>query len=112
MPYPELEYSQAQLEMLSQQINQTVLDVLKHIWNARKAGGATKAEFASMGQSRRKYDDAILILEAAQFIFSEEDGRSIRYYPSIRGRQLLYYIKEREEKMEELAEHKLEGAME
>jgi len=92
-PYEHIEYSSEVLDMLAQQVKGTTFEVFRFIWNNRSRG-CTKAEIASQSKiSRRKYDDAILVLEAARFIFAEEDGRSIRYFPTVRGRQLSVYLK-------------------
>lgn len=91
--YENIEYPPNILQMLAEPVKGSIYEVFRFIWNHRE-NGCTKVQLAEETKiSRRRYDDAILILEAAQFIYSTEDGRSIRYFPTVRGRQLAGYLK-------------------
>jgi hypothetical protein len=99
MPYPNLEYPPEILEILAANITKETYEVFKLIWNSRNKGGIIKKESVNAIPSRRKYDRAIAILEGAGFIFSIDDGRSLRYFPTTRGAQLKDYLQIRKAKL-------------
>jgi len=87
------EYDSATLRLLtSNLLNPDVFNMFIHIMRFRKQGGLKKAYLPDWNTKRRRYDNAILILEATKFITKKEEGTGTPYFPTSLGEQLAVFL--------------------
>jgi hypothetical protein len=85
----ELEYDLNTLKFLRKKLDEFTIDIFrKVVIENRNQRGLIKARLEDYHGMRKKYDSAVLILEAQGFIEKKEDGTATPYYVTIRGQQL------------------------
>lgn len=87
------EYDLVTLRLLaSNLLNPDVFNMFIHVMRFRKQGGLKKAYLPDWNTRRRRYDNAILILEATKFISKKEEGTGTPYFPTQLGEQLAIFL--------------------
>lgn len=88
----DVEYSEEVIRLLASNLeNADVMNLFQQVIRFRDFG-FKKAYLTDWNTKRRRYDNALLILEATKFITRNDDGPSTPYYPTTRGTQLAEYL--------------------
>lgn len=95
----DIVYSPPVLLFLRHKIDDFAIECLRKIVDHRNKGGLHKTKLGDYTLHRKRYDAAILTLEAQGFIEHKQDGKNKPYFLTVRGHQLIRLLAEEREKL-------------